>query len=452
MKLFSNRLAAGEELARHLGYLRADEPVVLGLANGGIPIAEAIACDLDATFDVLLIERLTAPGSDRIVGVVDEMGRISMIESSARWHHLESQEMIGPARDVFRNMQRKRGQVRAIMPQVEVANRTVLIVDEGVDTGARMLGAVASARDRGARKVVVAAPAGASNAIWQLHDTADAVVIPHQPTKFKGVEHFYEEYTAVSDDLMTAMLQRWITEHPRDEAGVQTHIIKVPKDDGELLCCELDLPPGATRGSGPYPAVLFAHGFESHGRSTRTLPISQRIAKRGIIGARLDFTGHGRSEGRPEEATDERMLADLRLMQQAITELQEIDGDRIGLNGSGSGGLIALRYAAVHSELKTLVIRGPVCGNEMDAAHHVAAPTLLIHAENDTALEESIEVIDRELASTHKLLRIPDCSRMFSDPISLELMIDATVDWLTDHLVNLLAPDQSPPKPSEAAG
>jgi dipeptidyl aminopeptidase/acylaminoacyl peptidase len=75
-----------------------------------------------------------------------------------------------------------------------------------------------------------------------------------------------------------------------------------------------------------------------------------------------------------------------------------------------------------------------VCGSEGDAARRVAAPTLIIHGERDTALAASVEAIDRGLVSSHRLLVVPDSSRLFNDPISRELMIDATVSWFVDHL------------------
>jgi pimeloyl-ACP methyl ester carboxylesterase len=357
-----------------------------------------------------------------------------MIESTARWHHLSSQQMIEPARAAFRGLQRKRGQVRAILPALEVRDRTVIIVTEGVDTGARMLGAVASVRDRGARRIVVAAPAGASEATWQLHDTADDIVIPHRPTRFTSVRDFYEDYLEVSDDLMVGMLRKWVAARPPAEAAVQTMALKIPKESHQILACELDLPPGAGRGSGPFPAVIFAHGFESDARSQRTVPISQRLAKRGIVGVRMDFTGHGRSEGTLEEATDAQMYRDLHLVHQSVCRLKEVDKRHLGLVGSGTGGLIALHYAANHPEFGALVIRGPVCTGPVEAAAKVRAPTLLIHAERDTALIDAIEAIDQSLACAHELLRIPQSSRLFNDPISRELMIDASVKWLADHL------------------
>ncbi|HWB21065.1 MAG TPA: hypothetical protein VG711_12240, partial [Phycisphaerales bacterium] len=89
MRLFANRVEAAQELAASLSYLKPEHPIVLGLATGGVPLAEVIARELDATLDVLLIEPLAAPTAPgHIVAAVDEHGHISMIQSTARWHHL----------------------------------------------------------------------------------------------------------------------------------------------------------------------------------------------------------------------------------------------------------------------------------------------------------------------------------------------------------------------------
>ena len=155
----------------------------------------------------------------------------------------------------------------------------------------------------------------------------------------------------------------------------------------------------------------------------------------------MDFTGHGRSEGSTDDATDPQMMHDLHAVHHGVNQITEVDPARVGLVGSGTGGMIALHYAAQVHAIKALVIRGPVCGRETVAARHVTAPALLIHAEGDTALADSVQTLDRELGGPHQLLRVPNANRMFNDPISLELMVSATVDWLVDHLMIMPAQD-----------
>jgi putative phosphoribosyl transferase len=394
-----------------------------------------IARNLDAPFDILLIAKLTSPQPPhQIVGAVDEHGRISLIHGAARWHHLTTRTLVAPAREAFADLEKRRARYRAVMPEADVRGRTVIVVDHGIETGATMLAAVASLKDRAAAKVVAAAPAGGGKATWQLHDAADAVVIPHTPSKFKGVKHFYEDFSEVPDHEVEQALQEWASAHPELRAGVQTLTMRLVGAEGHVLYCEMDLPPGTTRGSGPFPAVIFAHGRESDARSPRILPISRRLAKRGFIGVRVDFTGHGRSEGTIEDATEDRMLADLQTAFDNLCILQEVNKDSIGLVGSGSGGMLALRFGAEHSAVKAIVIRGPVSGREVEATERIKAPTLLIHAERDPRLGANAEVHDRELPSAHQLLEIPESERLFNDPISRELMVSATVDWLGDHL------------------
>ena len=436
MRLFHNRQEAAHELARHLSFMKNESPIVLGLANGGVPLAEVIAKALDAPLDVLLIERLRAPKNpEHIVGAVDEHGRISMIKSTARWHHLTSKQMVQPARDAFRELQIRRGGIRSLLPEMDVRDRTVIIVSQGISSGAKMLGGVSSVRDRGARKVVVAAPAGAGEAAWQLHEAADLVVIPHRPTKFTSVENLYREFSDVTDGIVRAIVERWVKSRPEQQPGVRTVITKVPNAAGHLLCCELDLPPGASRGSGPYPAVVFAHGYESDGRNPRSIPISRRLAKRGIIGIRMNFTGHGQSQGELAEASEASMYDDLKRVLIAIRHLDEVDTNRIGLIGSGSGSMLAMNLSAEDpSILRSIVARGPMHGTEIEALLHVKTPSLLIYAEQERDFAERVRKHRKDIPSTHEILEVPDATRLFNDAISLELMVNASVQWTTDHL------------------
>ncbi len=456
MRLFKNRLQAANELASDLAYLKPEQPVVLGLPNHGVPIAAVIAEHLDAPLDILLIARLFAPGhAGQVVGAVDEHGRISMIQGAARWQHVTAQQLIAPARAAFAELQQRRARYRAVLPETELRGRIVIIVDEGVRTGATMLAAIASVRDRGARQVIVAAPAGYGKAAWQLRETADTVVIPHTPAQFKGIEHCYEVFDEVLDRDVEAILGRWSAARPHDHPGVRTLVMRVISQGERALHCELDLPPGMTRGSGPYPAVIFAHDRDSNGRSPRTLPISRRLAKRNVIGVRPDFTGHGRSEGRPEDATPECLLADLRAVMENVRILQEVDPRRIGLNGAGTAGRLALRFASAEPAVAALVVRGPLAGGEIDGARVVRAPTLLIHGEHDPEIARLGRSAGEALPSIHQLLVIPESNRWFNDPVSLELMVSATVDWLVDHLVNAPAPaevKQAPAEPARGVG
>ncbi|HWB18658.1 MAG TPA: alpha/beta fold hydrolase, partial [Phycisphaerales bacterium] len=324
--------------------------------------------------------------------------------------------------------------VRAVLPQIDVKGRTVIIVSQGLATGAKMLAAVTSVRNRGARKIIAAAPAGTNKATWALHEAADLVVVPHRPVEDRGVEKLYKQYTAVSDDMMISVLEKWVGDHAVASPDMKTLALHVRGTLGQTLSCDLDLPPGMRKGGGPYPAVIFAHGFESSSRSPRNMAISRRCAHQNIIGVRMDFTGHGKSGGTAQHATEEQMLHDLDIVARAVANINEVDPRRIGVVGSGTGATVALRYAGMQQDLKCIIIRGPVGVTNIESLRKIKAPTLVIHGEKDIDLDATVQGIDHELTGPHRVLRIAESNRLFNDPISLELMVSSTVEWLVDHL------------------
>lgn len=438
MRLFKNRIQAAQELSENLAYLKDARPVIVALANGGIPIADIIARKLDAALDAVVIEKLFVPKyPSQCVGAVDEHGRVCVVHGSQRWHNLTAADLEEPARLAFPEVQRRHANIRTVLPEMELRDRTVILVDEGVASGAKMLGAIAAVKERGASKVIVAAPAGSSQGTWQLHAQASEVVIPHRPTKFKGISQFYEEFTEVNDAMVAAILEVWVRDHPTHNGEVRTVVLKLANTRGEALMCEIDLPRGMQRDH-QYPAVVFAHGFESSSRSSRSMAISRRLAQRGVVGVRMDFTGHGRSGGSIHDANERQMRDDLRSVLQAIVKLKEVDRDRLAIVGSGTGAMIALQHAEDDPSLRALVLRGPVCNLDNVHASAVQTPTLLIHAEEDTALLDAVQTLDRELASKHKLVRIAHATRLFNDDACRDRMVNATVDWLVEQLFDEL--------------
>jgi putative phosphoribosyl transferase len=435
MRLFQNRTQAAQKLADDLVFLKSAEPVVLALANGGVPIGDVVARALAAPLDVLIIEKLYVPQfPNTCVGVMDEHGRISVTQGSNRWHHLTQQDLAEPARAAFPEIQRRHNAIRAILPEVDIRGRTVIVVDDGVATGSKMLGAITNAKERGAARVVVAAPAGATEGTWQLHATADQVVIPHRPTKFKGIECFYEEFPAITDAHVAATLEAWVRDHhPQDHGGVKTVVLKLVNTHQQPLMAEVDLPLNLQRGQ-RYPAVIFAHGFESTARSPRSMAVSEQLAARGVICVRMDFTGHGRSGGSISDANDRQMREDLRTVVNAVRRLKEVDRDRLAVAGSGVGAMIALQFAEQDAGLRALVLRGPVCNIEAVHANVVQTPTLIIHAEDDTALFDAVDSLNRELAGRHRLVCISHTNRLFDNPACRNAMVGATVDWLVEQL------------------
>ena len=103
------------------------------------------------------------------------------------------------------------------------------------------------------------------------------------------------------------------------------------------------------------------------------------------------------------------------------------------LSGSGAGGLACLQLAAEETDLAAVVVRGPLSGGEVEAARRVAAPTLFVHGEHDPERDQ-LQSLEADLPEGHEQLVIPESNRLFNDPISLELMVASSVQWLVHHL------------------
>jgi len=441
---FHDRIEAAHELARDLLFLKTEDPIVLGIANPGVVVAEIVAQAINAPLDVMLIDRIAAPDDPtRIVGAVDEHGRTTSILPRARWQEGIGLEIIEPARKIYQSIRHRRARLRAVLPELDVTHRTVVIVDHGITTGAKMLAAVTSLIDRDARKIVAAAPVAEEGITNRLREIADLLVVPRRLPALDLVADAYENFPEIPDDHVQGLVERWVRARPYQRQGVTTLAMKLHNDLGHMLAAEIDLPPGCTRGTGPYPAVIFAHGFESDSRSHRTLILSRRLAKRGIIGVRIDFTGHGQSEGSHEAATTERMYNDLKILLQTTRSLDEVDNDRIGVVGSGSGSTLALKLAADERALKALVIRGPMRGTEIGDAMLVASPTLMIYGGEETWFDEKLNEKRHQLPDVHRNLMIPHATRIFNDSVSLDVLTSASLDWLTDHLAPGATPIRS---------
>jgi putative phosphoribosyl transferase len=430
MKMFADRLEAARELADALSFLQGEDLVVIAIPNGGVVVAEVICDRLHAPMDVLLLTELAAPRTpDHIVGAVDEFGQISLNESVARWHHITTQKMIGPARVAFEAMQRRRARFRALVPELEIRGKTALIISDGVDDGAAMLGAVASCRKRGAAKVVAAAPVGYEKATWSLHETANMVVIPHHPANLKGIHKAFRNFPEIDDGLALDLLRRHLA--GRGVEALKVHSIALGFLVGDRsVYAEAEVPPLP----GPWPAVIFAHGRESHCRSLRALPVSFRLAKRGVMGVRIDFNGHGKSEAAADGCTMDSMIDDLRAVFENLRCDDRIDPNAIGVCGAGMGAQAALRFAAKEDRIAAVAVRGPILDGDTRFASKINAPTIVLHAERDSALAADALELDQKLGALHELHRIPDCTRLFDDPISRELMVSASADFLSHYL------------------
>src|SRR6476646_7561405 len=177
---FRDRREAGVALARRLEGLRNENPVVLALPRGGVPVAFEVARALHAPLDVIVVRKLGVPFQPEYgFGAIGEGGARVIDDRVVRQARLTRQEIASvEARERVR-LDHLLGQLRGGRLSVSLAGRTALVVDDGIATGATARAACLVARSRGARRVIVAVPVGAATAVASLRDDADEVTCLH---------------------------------------------------------------------------------------------------------------------------------------------------------------------------------------------------------------------------------------------------------------------------------
>jgi putative phosphoribosyl transferase len=207
MRTFRDRRDAGRVLARDLARHRGEpDLLVLGLARGGVPVAWEVAHDLRAPLDVCLVRKLGVPqwpelamGALTSGGMVlnDDLVRDLGIADSAVREAVDRETT-----ELHRREEAYRGDRGPLMLQ----GRTVILVDDGLATGASMIAAVRAARQAGARRVIVGVPVGPASVCRRLRTEADEVVCSTMPPDFRAVGQVFADFHQVSDDEVRDLL------------------------------------------------------------------------------------------------------------------------------------------------------------------------------------------------------------------------------------------------------
>lgn len=207
-RVFADRVEAGRLLAGKLQrYAGRDDTVVLGLPRGGVPVAAEVARALRAPLDVLVVRKLGVPGREELaIGAIGEGGVRVLNPGLVRELGLDGTDIERIARREEHELERRVAACRGIHGPVGVEGKTVIVVDDGVATGATMRAALQTLRTMGAERIVAAAPVGAEDSVAALEGGADEVVVLEVPPWFRAVGQWYEDFGQTTDDEVRALL------------------------------------------------------------------------------------------------------------------------------------------------------------------------------------------------------------------------------------------------------
>jgi len=205
---FADRTDAGRQLAERLLPLAAEHPVVIGLPRGGVPVAREVALALDAPLDFLAVRKLGAPHNPEYgIGAVAEDGTRVIDPEAIAVLGIRNSTLDAIGERETAELRRRVSLYRGDRPPVEVAGRTVIVVDDGVATGVTDLAALRALRRRNPRRLVLAVPVCPPETARLLREDADEVVCLQAPPRFLGVGQWYEDFSQVSDEEVLAVLE-----------------------------------------------------------------------------------------------------------------------------------------------------------------------------------------------------------------------------------------------------
>src|SRR5438034_4775586 len=207
---FPNRTAAGRLLAEKLvNYAGRDDVIVLGLPRGGVPVAFEVAQRLGAPLDVFIVRKLGVPGFEELAAGAIASGGVRVLNQDvvrAIPHAEEAIEAV-TARETA-ELERREQIYREGRPPPELRGRIVILVDDGVATGATMRAAVKALRQSGAARVVVAVPVGPPDTCLEIEQLADQTICLSKPPFFQAVGQYYEDFSQTSDADVRELLSQ----------------------------------------------------------------------------------------------------------------------------------------------------------------------------------------------------------------------------------------------------
>jgi len=223
--VFRDRVDAGQQLAATLGQrlrgpaappagpappagVGSERPVILGLPRGGVPVAAEVARELDADLDLLVVGKIGVPWQPELaLGAVGEGGVRVLNRRIAAGCGLDDEEIEALADEVAAEVERKAQRWRPEQQPIDLAGRTVVLVDDGIATGATMRAAVTVIRARGAAALIVAVPVAAADALEELRPMVDEVIALLAPVALVGVGRWYTDFGQTTDEEVTALLR-----------------------------------------------------------------------------------------------------------------------------------------------------------------------------------------------------------------------------------------------------
>ena len=462
--MLRNREDGGRLLAEMLGRLRAEEPIVLGVARGGVPVALEVARALGVPLRVLTVQKVGAPECpEYTIGAAAEGGAVYVRREALHEVGMTEAEAVELAERALVELEKRARTYRGDAAPLDLAGRTVVLVDDGVATGASACAAARAVRRRGAARVLLAAPVAATTAEPELSQELDTLMALERPRPFVSLGIWYERFEPVSDEEVVHCIQRGVEHLPKREAdriwegeflpgragaptatlAAEVLAIRCEGTPSVVLESDLVLPAGAKG------IVVFSTG--STRESPRYRLISRALHRAGVATLRCDLLSATERQNRPTQLpANPKVLTDrIATVLRWIAAYPATRGMRRGLYVAGAGAEAVLEAVAGDQDLAEAVV---VRAGQLDTVStltlaNILAPVLLVVGNKDeTVLSANRAALSR--LQSADLAVVPGATDLFGEPGALEAVGRLAADWFKRWLEGAATrarPDHSTP-------
>lgn len=424
--LFADRADAGQRLATALRPLAASDPVVLGLPRGGVPVAFRVAQALGAPLDVIVVRKLGVPRHPELgFGAIGEGGVRVISEDILRRSGASPEDLAAVEHAEGAELLRRARTFRGDRPRIRFEGRCVIVVDDGIATGATALAACEVARAQGAARVVLAVPVAPPDAAERVRGRADELVCLSTPLRFSAVGEWYRDFGQTPDEEVVALLAR-----AADRASAPTPVEVAVEAGGVVL-------PGELTSAGSARAlVVFAHGSGSSRHSPRNRSVAAALHRAGLGTLLFDLLT-------PAEAADRSAAFDIATLAERLMGatgwLRRRESLPVGVFGASTGAAAALRAAAALGAGRDTGIGAVVSrGGRPDLAGaclgDVRSPALLVVGGRDTRVLELNRQARQELRCESRLDVVAGATHLFEEPGALDEVAGLAREWFREHL------------------
>jgi putative phosphoribosyl transferase len=211
---FHNRTEAGQQLAAMLGaYARRSDVLVLGLPRGGVPVAYEVAHALSAPLDIIVVRKLGVPYEPELAMGAIALGGIRVLNADiVRSLEISPEDIEAVAAEQQRELTRRERLYRGDRPMPDIRGRVVILVDDGIATGATIRAAIVAVRQQQPARIVIAVPVASANTCAELRKEVDELICVLAPEELYGIGLWYEHFPQLSDDDVRGLLTKaWQT-------------------------------------------------------------------------------------------------------------------------------------------------------------------------------------------------------------------------------------------------